>query len=510
MVGVVQETPLQTGFSRVWLTVGGSSPGRTPVLLPLAKAGALRWPGAAGTKLEVPDPNQHNEFRVAATIAPARQYPTTGVVNRKGDRPSLLLALRKQQCPVTVQIHFGACGHPGDFDRGWETVMTVVEGAVATDYTSGDMGAYQSGDRGGIDETVTFEGEVAFDVGKIGFSSKAASESTKPYVAVVVCDAPTCAGLCGSGSDGCQAIFAVTAPLGGTPSASPGVTFTMDDFSTSGQTYVTALSSATPTGAACVGRNLVVICESRTSLAYADISDIFAEDEMWTEVATAGGFVAAHGPRAVYAYAPNQVFFVGAGGYIYSSSNIENGVAVDDEGDTTTEDLNAVHSPDGRVVLVGGDADVIMLSTDGGQSYSLLNPTGSGDDITTVLAFNASELLVGTSGHELYRSQNGGLTWTAVAFPGAGTGTRVAKLAMPPGQHTIMYMVDQGVSAQGRVLRSYSGGNSWVIAPEKETMSLPANASLADVAACADVNRVYAVGAATGGALGILLRGSPV
>lgn len=508
MVGVVQETPLQTGFSRVWLTVGGSSPGRTPVLLPLAKAGALRWPGAAATKLEVPDPNQHNEFRVAANIAPARQYPTITAVNRKGDRPSLLLALRRQQCPVTIQIHFGECGHPGDFDKGWETIMTVVEGAVATDYTSGDMGAYQSSDRGAIDETITLEGQIAFDVGKIGFSSKAASESTKPYVGVVVCDAPTCAGLCGSGSDGCQAIFAVTQPLGGSPSASAGVTWTMDDWSTSAQAFVTALSSATPTGLACAGRNLVVICESRASLAYADISDIFADDEMWAEVTT--GFVASHGPRAVYAYAPNQIFFVGAGGYIYSSSNIEAGVAVDDEGDTTTEDLNAVHSPDGRVVIVGGDNDTIMLSTDGGQSYSLLNPTGEGDDITTVLALSASELLVGTAGHQLFRSQNGGITWVEVTFPGSGTGTKVAKLAIPPGQSTIMYMVDQGVSANGRVLRSYSGGNSWVVAPERETMSLPANASLADVAACADVNRVYAVGAATGGATGILLRGAAV
>lgn len=508
MVGVVQETPLQTGYSRVWLTVGGSSPGRTPVLLPLARAGAVRWPGAAGGRLEIPDPNAHNRTVVAARIAPAKQYPTVSAVNYKGDRPSLFLKLREQQCPLTVQIHFGDCGAPGDFDKGWATIITVIEGAIATDYTSGDMGARQSSEFGGIDETATFEGDIAFDVGKIGFGSKAASESTKPYIGVVVCDAPTCAGLCGNGSDGCQAIFAVTAPLGGSPSASAGVTFTMDDWSTSDQTFVTALSSATPTGIACAGRNLVVICQSRNSLAFADIGDIFASDEMWTEVTT--GFVVAHGPRAVYAYAPNQIFFVGAGGYIYSSSNVEAGVAVDDEGDTTTEDLNAVHSPDGRVVIVGGNADVIMLSTDGGQSYSLLNPTGSGDNITTVLALNAAELLVGTSGHQLFRSQNGGITWVEVTFPGAGTGTRVAKLAMPPGQHTIMYMVDQGVGAQGRVLRSYSGGNTWVTAPEKETMSLPANASLADVAACADVNRVYAVGAATGGALGILLRGAAV
>lgn len=507
---VVQETPLQTGFSRVWITVGGSSPGRAPVLLPLAKAGALRWPGAAGTRLEIPDPNAHNHTVVAARIAPARQYPTISAVNYKGDRPSLFLKLREQQCPATIQVHFGDCGAPGDFDRGWATIITVVEGAVCTDYTSADMGARQQSEFGGVDETAAFEGEIAFDIGKVGFSSKAGSESTKPYIGVAVCDQPTCAGLCGAGSDGCQVIFAVTTPLGGTPSASPGVTFTADDWSTSGQVYVTALSSATPTGIACAGRDLLVICESRTSLAYAAIADILADDETWTEVGTAGGFVAAHGPRAVFAYAPNQVFFVGAGGYIYSSSNIENGVAVDDEGDTTTEDLNAVHSPDGRVVLVGGDNDTILLSTDGGQSYGLLNPTGSGDDITTVFAFNANELLVGTNGHELYKTLNGGITWTAADFPGTGTGTQVSKVMFSPGQHTVGYMVDTGVGSNGRVLRTYSGGNSWVVAPERETMTLPANASLADVAVCADVNKVYAVGAATGGATGIILRGAPV
>lgn len=508
MAGTLQEAPLQTGFSRVWLTVGGSSPNRAPVLLPNAKAGTLRWPGAAGTKFEVPDPNAHNKFIVVDTIAPARQYPTVTAVNRKGDRPSLFLKLREQQCPVTMQIHFGDCGLPGDFDKGWATIITVVEGAVCTDYTSGEQGAYQSQDRAGIDETGSFEGQLAFDVGKINFTPKAAVVSTKPYVGVVVCDSQVCAGLCGAGSDGCQVIFAVTTPLGGSPSASAGVTWTSDDFSTSGQVYVTALSSATPTGIACVGTNLMVICESRQSFAYAPISDIIADDEIWTEVTT--GFVAAHGPRAAFAYSPSQVFFVGAGGYIYSSSNISSGVAIDDEGDATTEDLNAVHSPDGRIVLVGGDNDTILLSSDGGESYALLNPTGSGDNIKTVYAFSADEMLVGTDGHELYSSQNGGRTWTSITFPGAGTGDAVNKITFSPGQRSIGYMVDSGVNANGRVLRTYNGGNTWVVAPEKETQSLPANDSLVDVAPCADVNRAYAVGAATGAATGIILRGSVV
>lgn len=501
-----QEAPLQTGFSRVWITPGGASPGRDPILLPIAKAGSLRWPGSAGTKLEVPDPNAHNKFVAVDTIKAARQYPTITAVNKLGDRPSLFLALRKSECPATVYVPFGTCGLPSDFNGGWDTIMRVVEGAICTDYTSADMGAGQSSERAAIDETSSFEGQTAFDIAKMNFASKAVSVSTKPYIGVAVCDSEVCAGLCGAGSDGCQVIFAVTAPLGGTPSASAGVTWTADDFSTSGQVYVTAFASATPTGIACAGRDLLVISESRHSLAYAAILDILADDEVWTEVTT--GFNVAGGPRAVFAYSPNQIFFVGAGGYIYSSSNAQAGVVVDDEGDTTTEDLNAVHSPDGRVVVIGGDNDTVLLSTDGGESYALLNPTGSADNIKTVTAFNANEILVGTDGHQLFYTSNSGNSWTEVTFPGSGTGTAVRKVVFSPGQSAVGFMVDTGVGSSGRVLRTYDGGRTWVVAPEKETQTLPANGSLVDIAPCADVNRAYAVGAATGNATGIVLRGS--
>src|SRR5690349_6069703 len=130
-MAVPQQTPLQTGDARLWITVGGAGAGREPVLLPNARPGTLRWPGAAGRKLEVPDPNLHNEFRVISTIKPAAQYPTITATNRKGDRPSLFMALRRHQCPATLYIPWGTCEPASDFNYGWSQIITVVEGATA-------------------------------------------------------------------------------------------------------------------------------------------------------------------------------------------------------------------------------------------------------------------------------------------------------------------------------------------------------------------------------------------
>jgi photosystem II stability/assembly factor-like uncharacterized protein len=119
----------------------------------------------------------------------------------------------------------------------------------------------------------------------------------------------------------------------------------------------------------------------------------------------------------------NQNIWVGTNlGRIYFSG---------DSGVTWTLQENAaIHAADwqwlqfidDRTGFAGGDADVVAVTVDGGNTWSQMTAPGNGDDITTGRAFNPNQLWVGTDGGDIFFSNDGALTWTARTFAGTGTG----------------------------------------------------------------------------------------
>ena len=86
-------------------------------------------------------------------------------------------------------------------------------------------------------------------------------------------------------------------------------------------------------------------------------------------------------------------------------------------------DWSWVQFIDDRTGFAGGDADVVAITVDGGVTWSQMTATGGGDNIVTGGAFNPNQLWVGTSGGDLYFSNDGALTWDARTFAGTGVGT---------------------------------------------------------------------------------------
>jgi photosystem II stability/assembly factor-like uncharacterized protein len=221
------------------------------------------------------------------------------------------------------------------------------------------------------------------------------------------------------------------------------------------------------------------------------------------------GFVATKGPRDIFSLGATLTWMVGEGGYIYFTSDPTSGVTVQDAGSLTTQNLNAVTGFDASNLVAVGDGNIVLVTRNGGATWAA--PTGGGPsfgvNLNAVAMRGKDEWWVGTAGGRLFYTRDGGSTWTEKSFPGSGTGV-VRDIQFPRPQ--VGYLLHDTAGGLGRVLRSISGGFSWYVAPEG-VGSAPANQRLNQLATSKDeVNTVFAAGLATGGADGILLKGSGV
>lgn len=496
-------SPAIRGHSRVWLMDGGAGPSVAPDLLAFAAAQSLDKSYGDITRIEVPSQLKRGEYDVVGEIQSGEENATLGMTIRYMLAPSKILRVANKKCIADFQLHFGKCTDPRDFNRGWETGKIIAfESARLTTYSTDELGSLQSTDESMIAEEVEISARTFYEIGPMSFAERAKSEVAQEIIKVVVCDSPNC-GDCEDPSDGCQHVFAVSAPAGSSPGVLPEVLVSDDGLTTIEQeSPITTLAiGEDPDDAACVGDYLVVVSEDSLSLHYADKTDLRNGDETWTEVAT--GFVSAHGPRAIDAYSPYDVFVAGAGGYIYFSADIASGVEVVDAGVATTQDLNDIFAYSSEVVVAVGASNAVVYALDGETFQSVTGPA-VGIVLNTVFARTEREWWVGTADGRVFFTKNYGETWEEKGFNGSGSGS-IEDIVFAS-NHVGFF--SHTLNGAGRILRSISGGHSWYVLPDGNS-SLPTNDRLNSLALCQkDVNSLFAGGLAGNAADGILLKGS--
>lgn len=490
---------IKTPFSRVFLTEDGAAPGHQPFYLAFGRAGATDFGLGTVTPVRVPSRDRYGAFDVVDRIKGQADLPTMPVeVRMEAAAISRFLRIANKGCPIDVGVHFGSCTNPEDFD-GWEMIR-ILEDAEPTNYGSTDLGAIDDSQEAVITETLALSGLRMYDVKKLRPGEMAGSEVTDPIVAVVICDAKSC-GDCGIDSDGCQIVFAVTNGSTGSPGLPAELLYTQNGGLTWAATAISTLALAeAPTGAACVGKNLVVISEDSGSLHYAPIADILAGTETWTEVTT--GFVT--GPRAIYSASGSATWIVGAGGYVYFSDDITAGVDVQADGTLTAQDLNAIHGTDRQNLITVGDSNAALITTNGGATWTLFTGPSVGIDLNAIAMRSPQQFLIGTNGGRLYYTVDGGVTFTEKAFSGSGAGSvRAIQFA----SKNVGYMAHDTATPVGRILRTVNGGFSWSVLPEDSGVSMPDNDQISAIAACTDdVNVVFGGGIAANATDGFLVK----
>lgn len=260
-----------------------------------------------------------------------------------------------------------------------------------------------------------------------------------------------------------------------------------------------------PNAFACMGLYLFVVSNETDSLHYALKSEFDGvADPAFTEITD--GFEGTGSPNAIFSTG-NKAFIVGDGGYIYETSDLPSGVTEVSAGDETTEKLLAVHGLSDEFVVTVGENGAIVW-TENGTTWALADatPGGLGINLNTVWIKKEREWWVGTSTGRLYYSLNKGVTWVEKAFPGSGAGI-VYDIVFAT--DTIAYLSHSTTEPRARILRSYSGGYSWIVLPE-DVATLPLADRINTLAVCGDANFVVGGGLADDGDDGYIVMGQAV
>lgn len=493
----------RSSYSRVFTIENRAGPAQVPEYQGRARAMGIAWPQGDVTPVRIPSSSRYDSFEIVDVIRGAQGLPSLSLEFRQLLAISEILKLVKRECPLDVQIHFGSCTDPSDFNGGWEDGrVTVLEAAHPTDYTTSELGALDSDQRASTLETVPFTALDMFEIGPINPEVQATAVVTDEVLDVVICDEVTC-GACGLPSDGCQVVFALTGATTGSPGLPSELVYTSDGGANWASTNISTLGLAeVPDAMACVGINLVVISNDSDSLHYAPIADILTGTEVWTEVAT--GFVAAGSPLAIVSVDATHTWIVGDGGYVYFTGDPTSGVAVQTAGDVTTENLNAIHCLDELNLVAVGENNAVIFTTSGGKAWASVTGPNAGVVLNTVAVHRIKEWFIGDAGGQLWYTLDAGISWTEKGFPGSGGGA-VRDIVFP--NPTVGYMAHNLAGPAGRLLRSIDGGNSWFLTPERAGQVMPANDYIGSVAACADdINVVFAGGLGADGTDGFLVK----
>jgi len=489
-----------SGFSRMWLVPNRAAPQNAPEYQGLWKAGAVTWQQGDVTTIRVPDPSRYDEFIRIGKILGNPGDPQLPVMARYTSDLSRLLQLAKRGCDHDLQIHFGKCRDPQNFNQGWDKIA-VLEAAHITQYGTSELGALQPSERSMVDENVPFTGENYYEIGRINFAEQATTQITQEIVDVLIPDTITC-GACGITSDGCQVVLLLTLRAGGSPGTGADVAYTKNAGSTWAYREITTLTGSNdPDAFAVVSGNVVVVSVETIGLHYASLADLLVGAETWTSVTT--GFVASHGPKAIHTADPTHTWMVGNTGYIYFTADPTAGVSVQDAGVATIQNLLDIHGVDQLNLVAVGAGNAVVKTNNGGSTWTAITGPAVGVALNSVWMKSPTEWLVGTDGGKLYYTTDSGVTWTEVAFPGSGAGS-VSDIVYATG--SVGYMAHATATPRGRILRTVDGGHSWYVAPESGT-AMAANDRVNALATC-DPNVVWGGGLADNGTDGFAVKGA--
>lgn len=496
---------LLVGAGRVWTIKFRAGPTHEPVYHQQGMAGGLDWGQGDVTNIEEPSDTSYNQWNKVQSFQASSDRATVTLTLYETTERSEVMELIRLRCTFDVQIHQGNCEDPRDFDAGWQKIK-VLEDARVTGYSTGDLGALQGENQDSVTEEMPISARDIYDILRITYRSVADSQVGEEVVAVDVCDLVTCGECEGTGSDGCQKVFAVTNAGSGSPGVKPQIIISVDQFGASAilERWVTTFSiGENATDGKCVGTYFIVLQSAPTvgGIHYATAQSLIDGTMTWAKATT--GLVTGKGPKKLWNYSPLLSFAAGLGGYIYQIKNPADGATVLDAGVATTQDFNAIDGWDATSVAAVGQAGAFVYTTNGSSFNAGTAPSGP-TNLLAVAYRREKEIWVGGDNGVAYVTVDFGAHWTTKNLP--GNPTRVDKIVWA--SDTVGYIAIRTSAPAARILRTINGGYTWYVTPESASQTLPAFDYINDIAVCdKEVNILFAGGLADNAADGKLIFG---
>lgn len=434
---------------RFFQQVGGAAPANIAYLLGTDDAqigyitgGSIPQTGGVDP-IWAPDPASPREYRLIGRQRAAPGLPTWTVEYAEYHR-GIARHLTRLRCPVTHYEVAGQCERLDDLNRGWNQLIIRANG-IAQDADPGARG-------GGADDTalmssVPFTGERVYPVGPLGFGDEAAAQVVQEVIDGVYLPATSC-GDCGIENDGSRVSYYVTRANVGSPAA-PGQIVYSTDYGVTWQTdLIDSIGVANaPDGIDTVSGYLFVWVRATPAVFYTPITRDTAQPGAWVSVTTGAYRDAWVNGRTVW--------FCGDAGIIHRTRDITVAPTLIDSGAGAV--LNRIHGR-GQTIVAVGASGVVRASQNGGSTWASVTVVTGTPALNAVQVLSAKRWIVGTATGLLYVTEDGGATWTAKGFPGAGAGV-VRDVVMVTQE--VGYVLHDA-SSVAYLVCTVDGGNTWV------------------------------------------------
>lgn len=429
------------------------------------------------------------QFEEVAQISGGDSRWTSSLVGRLPlDYQSIISQLANARCAFDVQVHFGRCNNPTDFnqfDMAW-----VFENVAISSYSLGTLGALSPDERATIDESVSFSAEKAYQVFQSNYTNVGANITNGGIVAITNGNVVDCGADC---FERCAHFYGLKLPTTPLVSSDIYIIWSTD----SGQTWneillpCSAVLTGTPYAAYNIqsdGENLYIVLDEvggNGHLYIVSIAQILAGSITTTFYSPLLN-LRNYAVRLI----GNQLWFAGTNGRLsffdknnYSITTLLNGTVFTN----TWYSIGAVGS-DNSNIIVGGGSGFFVARRNGGaftQIPVIVNGVTVTDTIASVHMKTENEWLLGTLDGRLICTVDGGRTFRLIAtFAGC-----VEKIEFST--KNVGYLITK---TPGQLWRTIDGGATWLLVPDKFNL-ITNTAQLLALAVCPDnVNHFIATG----------------
>ena len=444
-----------------------------------------------------PDPDRPNKWKVVGSYQSEPSPATFSITTNVRKTKDVLIGV---DCPVPIYL-LDNCGKKNIFVN-WESQAVIFYPAAKTSRGLQNVAKKNPSDQNESMRSFGFAAETFYEpfrptAGRLSIAEAAALNG------IDICNAQKCADACGEGEALAQSLVVVGDANPGSP-ADTARPWSTDD---KGQTWTMAAAApfaaaedAGPVVCVQVGKDTTRWIVGRGETDAGNPAEIAYSDDSgatWTtvNVGSVNGQYFLTG-NSLFALDAEHIWGVTTGGYIYFSDDAGATWTAQHSGTLTTQNLYFIKGSDERNLLVGGAADVILKSTDGGLSWSTATALGTGGDITSGAILSKNKFWVGTDDGDAWYSVDAGVTWTERTFEGNTSGTvKDVQFA----NDLMGFMLHNTTAPLGRVFYTINGGFNW-----ERITSVPTNTGLNKLAV-AGPDLAYAVGEPQGG-LAVILR----
>jgi len=386
-------------------------PNTVPYHLGCHMLGDVSWPKGDNTQMFCPDPSGPNRYKQVGKV---KGPPGLVTLSVETDILDVADYLEDLTCPaglIVTQMKSGGKGRVTNWRRAW-----VFPGFDVTTENLSNLVGKDTNDRSM--RSVDANADEIISVLPLNAYRQSTSQSTA-INKIFSCDELVCQSEFDTAHAKCEKLYATSDATVGSALGTANVLYKSG---TGGWTAMTSDPFATSEhvlAGVCVAvdndTTRVIVFRGSTDagnpaeVAYTDDDGATA----WTtaNMGSVNGEFVGHA-NAAYALDYNHIWAGTDGGYIYFS---------DDGGTTwTAQESATIHAAqwnwiqfvDENTGFAGGAADVIAVTTDGGDTWSQVTVTGDGDDILCGWAFNSRQLWIGTDGGDIWFSDDQGTTWT--------------------------------------------------------------------------------------------------